>query len=190
MVSGADALVVKGSINKAKDLSGEGSVKGARILMSTKSANTIISDVYAVRNDFFNNNKGEIFEMVKGLIQSQEEMQMLLTEIWKEHNLTIFFVTHDLEEALYLGTRLLVVSQYYKNGSDKSKHSGAKIVADYDISSLSQSVEVKGTEKFAQMIREIRKNGFDPSYMQHLKDFNLTHKDSFRTISDDENVEE
>lgn len=121
---------------------------------------------------------------------TREDMQMLLTEIWKEHNLTIFFVTHDLEEALYLGTRLLVVSQYYKNGSKNSKHSGAKIVADYDISSLSQSVEVKGTEKFAQMIRDIRRNGFDPSYLQHLKDFNLTHKDSFRTISEDEKIEE
>ena len=115
---------------------------------------------------------------------TREDMQMLLTEIWKEHNLTIFFVTHDLEEALYLGSRLIVVSQFYANGNPEvKKHSGAKIVVDKDISHFSHNINVKSTPEFNKALRDVREQGFDPAYLQHLKDFNLSHKDSFRTIS-------
>ena len=56
---------------------GEGSVKGARILLSTKSANTIISDVYAVRSDYFKANKDKVFKMVHGLVLAQAEVRDL-----------------------------------------------------------------------------------------------------------------
>ena len=43
----------------------------------------------------------------------REDMQVLLLELWEAYGMTVFFVTHDLEEAVYLGTRVLVLSQYY-----------------------------------------------------------------------------
>ena len=33
---------------------------------------------------------------------TREEMQLLLLELWEEYGMTIFFVTHDLDEALKL----------------------------------------------------------------------------------------
>jgi NitT/TauT family transport system ATP-binding protein len=38
------------------------------------------------------------------------ELQDLLLELWKELGLTILFVTHDLDEALYLAQRVIVLS--------------------------------------------------------------------------------
>lgn len=39
---------------------------------------------------------------------SRSDMQELVRNLWKSHNLTIFMVTHDVKEAFELGTRLLV----------------------------------------------------------------------------------
>jgi len=55
----------------------EDSVKGARILMTTKSANRIIADVYAVRSDYYQKNRGQVEKFVKGLFQGQEETKQL-----------------------------------------------------------------------------------------------------------------
>lgn len=38
-------------------------------------------------------------------------MQQMLRKIWKEKEQTIFMITHDIEEALKLGTRILVMSK-------------------------------------------------------------------------------
>jgi NitT/TauT family transport system ATP-binding protein len=36
-------------------------------------------------------------------------MQDLLTRIWESHRLTVMFVTHDIEEAVYLSDRIVVM---------------------------------------------------------------------------------
>jgi NitT/TauT family transport system ATP-binding protein len=42
--------------------------------------------------------------------QSREEMQELMRLLHAHQKMTVFFVTHDIEEALYLSTRVLVFS--------------------------------------------------------------------------------
>ena len=42
--------------------------------------------------------------------QTREEMQHLLIELQEKHNCIIVFVTHDVEEALLLGDRVIVLS--------------------------------------------------------------------------------
>lgn len=57
-----------------------GSVKGAKIMLSTKTASRIIADVYAVRGDYFNQNKRKIETFVKTLMKGQEALENLLSK--------------------------------------------------------------------------------------------------------------
>ena len=41
---------------------------------------------------------------------TRRQMQELLTRIWEEHRLTVLFVTHDVEEAVYLSDRIEVMA--------------------------------------------------------------------------------
>jgi ABC-type nitrate/sulfonate/bicarbonate transport system ATPase subunit len=37
-------------------------------------------------------------------------MQDLLVQLWHEHEATVFFITHSVEEAVYLGDRIYILS--------------------------------------------------------------------------------
>ena len=56
----------------------EDSVKGAKILMSTKTANRVIADVYAVRNDFYQANKEKVHALAKALMEAEEALGKLV----------------------------------------------------------------------------------------------------------------
>ena len=58
----------------------EDSVKGARILMSTKTANRVIADVYAVRSDYYKANKREVETLRSALIASEEGLSNLMRQ--------------------------------------------------------------------------------------------------------------
>jgi NitT/TauT family transport system ATP-binding protein len=130
---------------------------------------------------------------------TRERIQLLLLKLWHENNMTIFFVTHDLEEAVFLGTRIIVLSQYYRD--DRSKDlvrpfdapwHGAKIVADHNIEHdnehITDSVREKISAEFGALIEQIRHEGFDPNNCQHVDSFKLTHCHSFRTLTLAESV--
>lgn len=42
-------------------------------------------------------------------VETRHQMQELILELWKENKKTIIFVTHDIEEALYLSNRVIVM---------------------------------------------------------------------------------
>lgn len=118
---------------------------------------------------------------------TREHMQVFLLELWEEFGMTIFFVTHDLEEAVFLGTRTIVLSQYYSDdrGTDFPER-GARIVADYPLARTAASTSVKEKAEFGHLIQRIRKAGFEPEYLQHVTQFDLRHKDSFQTLTEEE----
>jgi NitT/TauT family transport system ATP-binding protein len=41
---------------------------------------------------------------------TRQLMQELLTRVWEQHRLTVLFVTHDVEEAVYISDRVLVMT--------------------------------------------------------------------------------
>ncbi len=76
----------------------EDSVKGARILLSTKTASRIISDVYAVRKDYFDANRGLVEKFVRVLLKSEEEVK----DLFKNKN------SDQYRDLLKVGGKLLL----------------------------------------------------------------------------------
>jgi ABC-type taurine transport system substrate-binding protein/outer membrane protein OmpA-like peptidoglycan-associated protein len=80
-VDAAFVIIPDGLMLTSKGTTGtgaEGSVKGAKILMSTKTANRIIADVYAVRSDYFQANKDKVQAFVHGLLLSEQHLKLLV----------------------------------------------------------------------------------------------------------------
>jgi taurine transport system ATP-binding protein len=80
---------------------------------------------------------------------TREQMQGLIRKIWWNSGKTIFFITHDVDEALLLGTRILVMS----------KHPG-RIIADLAVRFTKDiytenSDEARYTESFHQKRKHI-----------------------------------
>ena len=66
---------------------GDDSVPGAKILMSTKTANRVISDVYAVRKDFLLANRDKVQNLVHGLMLAEQDLKKAVkgnTPLWKD----------------------------------------------------------------------------------------------------------
>lgn len=119
---------------------------------------------------------------------TREEMQVFLLELWDKHRMTIFFVTHDMQEAAFLGTRVIVLSQYYTDDRGPDATRGARIVADYALPNAVNSTKVKTSPEFIGLVDEIRRMGFDPENRRHVADFNLHHPDAFHTLTAEELV--
>ena len=98
---------------------------------------------------------------------------------------TALFITHSVEEAVFLGTRVLVLSQHYTDdrGNDPSVKRGSRIVADYELPSAASSTKVKSSPAFLDLMQEIRRVGFSPDQLRHVTEFNLRHPDSFQTLT-------
>jgi NitT/TauT family transport system ATP-binding protein len=118
--------------------------------------------------------------------ESREAMQVLLLELWEETRMTIFFVTHDMEEAVYLGTRVLVLSPHYLDDRGPEFKRGSRIVADYALANAVTSTKVKTSREFLDLVADIRRQGFDPKVLHHIREFNLRHPDSFATPTAEE----
>jgi NitT/TauT family transport system ATP-binding protein len=118
--------------------------------------------------------------------ETRESMQLFILELWEEYRMTIFFVTHDMEEAVYLGNRVLVLSQHYIDDRGPGVQRGSRFVADYELPSAVQSTKVKNSPAFLELVQEIRRVGFSPDQLRHVAEFNLRHPDSFQTLTGDE----
>lgn len=118
---------------------------------------------------------------------TRTDVQLYLLELWEELGMTIFFVTHDMHEACFVGTRLLVLSQYYSDGRGNGAgvKRGGKIVADYALPAVAASTEVQSDPRFVELLQQIKRDGFDPESLQHIREFNLRHPDAFQTVSDE-----
>jgi ABC-type nitrate/sulfonate/bicarbonate transport system substrate-binding protein/outer membrane protein OmpA-like peptidoglycan-associated protein len=71
------AMLTSGGAGKV-GTGAEGSVKGAYEWVTSRSANRIIADVYAVRADYFTAHKDEVQHFVHALMRGQEALQDLM----------------------------------------------------------------------------------------------------------------
>jgi NitT/TauT family transport system ATP-binding protein len=102
---------------------------------------------------------------------TREALQVFTLETFRQQDISIFFVTHDLEEALFVGNRLVVLSQHYQL-DDGAPARGSKVVMDVRAPKGSE-VGVKQTAEFQEFIGEVRRRGFDPKCAQKQADFDL-----------------
>lgn len=110
---------------------------------------------------------------------TRQEMQLFILELWERSEMTILFVTHDLEEALFLGTRILVLSQYY---SDDTPCEGAKLVIDREVpGGHPKPSDFRYSREFDTLRERVRRDGLDPEVRQHIRDFDLSHRDAWRS---------
>ena len=72
----------------------------------------------------------------------RSDMHALVRNLWREHHLTIFMITHDIKEGFHLGTRLWVF--------DKDRHDpqapnayGAQITYDLPVGDICEKTEAK-----------------------------------------------
>ncbi|MBN2535431.1 MAG: ABC transporter ATP-binding protein [Spirochaetales bacterium] len=111
-------------------------------------------------------------------VQTREALQILMLRIREDEHNTVFFVTHDLEEALYIGSRVVVLSQYH-NVKD-GKFCGAQIVYDEilppELNFL--STDLKDTSQFRDMVGTLMKVGFEPGLNKEIEAFNEQHPQS------------
>jgi ABC-type nitrate/sulfonate/bicarbonate transport system substrate-binding protein/outer membrane protein OmpA-like peptidoglycan-associated protein len=92
--------------NGAVGTGAEESVKGAKILMSTKSAPTIIADVYAVRQDYFDSHKEEMKKLVHALMLADQELAGIMNN--KQQNIGEYSKTMKASADILFGDPNLV----------------------------------------------------------------------------------
>jgi NitT/TauT family transport system ATP-binding protein len=112
-------------------------------------------------------------------VGTREAMQIFIQELWGQTEQTILFITHDLEEAIFMGTRLIVLSQYYKNGGQY----GSKIVQDIKIPwPQPRPTTIKHTKQFNDIMEGIRHAGLDPAHLHDINEFNIQHEDALCSV--------
>jgi NitT/TauT family transport system ATP-binding protein len=111
-------------------------------------------------------------------VGTREAMQIFIQELWGQTEQTILFITHDLEEAIFMGTRLIVLSQYYKDGMN-----GSKIVEDIKIPwPQPRPTTIKHTKEFNDIMEGIRHAGLDPAHLHDINEFNIQHEDALCSV--------
>jgi NitT/TauT family transport system ATP-binding protein len=78
--------------------------------------------------------------------QTRERLQEELLEIWRRTGTTVVFITHDIEEAVFLGQRVAVMS---------NRPGSIRTVVDIRLNRAAVEEDIRGTQAFAAHRHEI-----------------------------------
>jgi NitT/TauT family transport system ATP-binding protein len=107
-------------------------------------------------------------------------MQLLILEQWEDYRMTIIFITHDLEEACYVGTRVIGLSQYWSDDEGKPG-TGSVIVTDLlTPGGHPKPTAIRATAEFNALLEQVRHEALDPANRRRLRQFNLIHQDALK----------
>lgn len=116
---------------------------------------------------------------------TRADAQNLLLEMWEEERFTGIFITHALEEAVYMGSRLWALSQHWQPDKNALRYdsagrviaNGSKVVLDYDMGEHIQRRRASDVtyemyvSKFTPIMDEILELAMNPTMRQRVKDF-------------------
>ncbi len=86
------------------------------------------------------------------------EMQELILEQWQAYGMTMVFITHDLEEACYVGTRVVGLSQHWTD-DDNTPGVGATVVTDVPTpGGHPKPMEIRATTEFTTLLEHVRQS--------------------------------
>jgi NitT/TauT family transport system ATP-binding protein len=109
-------------------------------------------------------------------------MQLLILDQWEDYRMTIVFVTHDLEEACYVGTRVVGLSQYWSDDEGKPGV-GAVIVTDLPTpGGHPKPTAMRSTSEFTTLLERVRHDALDPNNRQRVQEFDLIHQDALKPV--------
>ncbi len=125
----------------------EDSVLGAKILFSTKTANRIITDVYAVRSDYLQVNRDSVNDFVHGLLIAQEQLEN-----------TMKLKSGNYDEILSASADLLLDDR-------EAKEDVIAMYGDADLMGYPQNVDFFGNSNsarnFERLVTEVQKSLLD-----------------------------
>ena len=109
-------------------------------------------------------------------------MQLLILDQWEDYRMTIIFVTHDLEEACYVGTRVVGLSQYWSDDEGKPGV-GAVIVTDLPTpGGHPKPTAMRTTPEFTMLLERVRHAALDPNNRRRVQEFDLFHRDALKPV--------
>ncbi len=116
---------------------------------------------------------------------TREDLQIFILKLWERYKKTVIFVTHNLEEAVFLGTRVVVLSQFWTSDLPPDQQEGSRIVMDIPLEPHAMSTDVKQTPEFKELTKYILDRGFNPKQRHHVAEFNadLRHPNAFSTLT-------
>ena len=77
--------------------------------------------------------------------QTKADMQLLMRQIWQEEKPTVIFVTHDIEEAVFLSSKIYVLTQ--RPGTVKAE---VPVLLPYD-----RDLSLKDTDEFIKLRKKV-----------------------------------
>ena len=93
--------------------------------------------------------------------QTKADMQLLMRQIWQEEKPTVIFVTHDIDEAVFLSSKVYVLTS--RPGMVKKE---VPILLPYN-----RELSLKDTEQFIRLRKEVN------ALIEHEKSFEQEEKD-------------
>ena len=79
-------------------------------------------------------------------------LQRLLRSVWEESQPTVVFVTHNTAEALFLGTRVVVLAR----GAEEEEDRGAQVALDMKLPEMGMSFATHGT-RFLELAEHVER---------------------------------